>query len=136
MKDAQITARVAGVRDDIVTIRLEADEKGTLFPLVKNEVVYICPIRTPEDGRQEFLQAEVLRVRHGEADVQVFENTRGVAIGDPVRQSGQMLSVTLGPGLLGQVYDGLQSPLEKIATQHGFFLPRGLQVEGIDTQKQ
>ena len=76
MKDAQITARVAGVRDDIVTIRLEADEKGTLFPLVKNEVVYICPIRTPEDGRQEFLQAEVLRVRHGEADVQVFENTR------------------------------------------------------------
>src|SRR5690554_519985 len=136
MKDAQITARVAGVRDDIVTIRLEADEKGKLFPLVKNEVVYICPTRTPDDGRQEFLQAEVLRVRHGEADVQVFENTRGVAIGDPLRQSGQMLSVTLGPGLLGEVYDGLQSPLEQIATQHGFFLPRGLQVEGIDTQKQ
>lgn len=136
MKDAQITARVAGVRDDIVTVRLEADEKGNLFPLVKNEVVYICPARTPTDGRQEFLQAEVLRVRHGEADVQVFENTRGVAIGDPVRQSGQMLSVTLGPGLLGQVYDGLQSPLENIATQHGFFLPRGLQVEALDTQKQ
>ncbi|MBE0505186.1 MAG: V-type ATP synthase subunit A [Marinospirillum sp.] len=136
MKDAQITARVAGVRDDIVTLRLETDEQGQFYPLIKNEVVYICPTRTPADGRQEYLQAEVLRVRHGEADVQVFENTRGVAIGDPVRQSGQMLSVTLGPGLLGQVYDGLQNPLEIIASQHGFFLPRGLQVEGIDSQKQ
>ncbi len=136
MKDVQVTARVTGVRDDIVTLRLERDEQDNCYPLMKNEVVYICPTRTPEDKRQEYLEAEVLRVRYGEADVQVFENTRGVAIGDPVRQSGQMLSVTLGPGLLGQVYDGLQKPLEIIASQHGFFLPRGLKVEGIDSHKQ
>ena len=136
MKDVQVTARVTGVRDDIVTLRLERDEQDNFYPLIKNEVVYICPTRTPEDNRQEYLQAEVLRIRHGQADVQVFESTRGVAIGDPVRQSGQMLSVTLGPGLLGQVYDGLQNPLEIIAGQHGFFLPRGLKVEGIDSQKQ
>lgn len=136
MKDTQITARVAGVRDDIVTLRLETDAQGQFYPLIKNEVVYICPSRIPADGRQEYLQAEVLRIRHGEADVQVFENTRGVSIGDPVRASGQMLSVTLGPGLLGQVYDGLQNPLELIASQHGFFLPRGLQVPGIDPHKQ
>ncbi|WP_417516869.1 V-type ATP synthase subunit A [Marinobacter sp.] len=136
MEELRVTARVTGVRDDIVSLRLERDEHDDFYPMIKNEVVYICPSRIPEDNRQEYLQAEVLRVRHGEADVQVFENTRGVAIGDPVRQSGQMLSVTLGPGLLGQVYDGLQKPLEMIAGQHGFFLPRGLQAESLDSQKQ
>lgn len=133
--DQQITAQVVAVRDDIVTIELGKDEEGVFYPILKNEVVYICPVRTAMDGRQEYLQAEVLRVRHGEADVQVFENTRGVAVGDPVRQSGEMLSVALGPGLLGQVYDGLQNPLEIIASQNGFFLPRGLEVEGIDQQQ-
>ncbi|WP_415882565.1 V-type ATP synthase subunit A [Neptuniibacter sp. QD34_54] len=133
--DQKITAQVVAVRDDIVTVELGKNEEGVFHPILKNEVVYICPLRTATDGRQEYLQAEVLRVRHGEADVQVFENTRGVAVGDPVRQSGDMLSVALGPGLLGQVYDGLQNPLEIIASQNGFFLPRGLEVEGIDQQQ-
>ncbi|MFN3880125.1 MAG: V-type ATP synthase subunit A [Nitrincola lacisaponensis] len=134
MNGMPVTARVAGVRDDIVTIRLMQDDAGEFYPLIKNEVVYICPERRPGDGRQERLQAEVLRVRHGEADVQVFENTRGVAIGDRVEQSHRLLSVALGPGLLGQIYDGLQNPLELIAAQQGSFLPRGLDVEGIDLQ--
>lgn len=133
--DQQFTAQVVAVRDDIVTVELLKDDEGSFFPILKNEVVYICPGRKAQDERQEFLQAEVLRVRHGEADVQVFENTRGVAIGDKVKQSGEMLSVSLGPGLLGQVYDGLQNPLEIIASQHGFFLPRGLEVDGIDQQQ-
>ncbi|MCP4598726.1 V-type ATP synthase subunit A [Neptuniibacter sp.] len=133
--DQQVTAQVVAVRDDIVTVELLKDEDDSFFPILKNEVVYICPRRTALDDRQEYLQAEVLRVRHGEADVQVFENTRGVAVGDAVRQSGNMLSVALGPGLLGQVYDGLQNPLEIIASQHGFFLPRGLEVDGIDQQQ-
>ena len=131
----QFTARVVAVRDDIVTVELLTDDEGVFYPILKNEVVYICPTRKARNERQEYLQAEVLRVRHGEADVQVFENTRGVAIGDPVKQSGEMLSVALGPGLLGQVYDGLQNPLEIIASQQGFFLPRGLEVDGIDQQQ-
>lgn len=135
MSEHNITARVAAVRDDIVTIDLLRDDSGEFAPIIKNEVVYICPLRSEKAGSPEYLQAEVLRVRHGEADVQVFENTRGVAIGDGVIQSGHMLSVELGPGLLGQVYDGLQNPLELIASQHGFFLPRGLQIEGIDNQQ-
>lgn len=130
-----ITAQVVAVRDDIVTIKLLRGDDGDYFPILKNEMVHICPTRLGKGGRQEALQAEVLRVRHGEADVQVFENTRGVAVGDDVTQSGHMLSVTLGPGLLGQVYDGLQNPLEKIASKHGFFLPRGLEVDGIDRQQ-
>lgn len=135
MTDNKITARVKAVRDDIVTIQVLTDAEGNYYPVVKNEVIHICPARLGQDDRQEYLKAEVLRVRHGEADAQVFENTRGVAIGDPVEQTGHMLSVTLGPGLLGQVYDGLQNPLELIASQHGFFLPRGLEVDGIDQQQ-
>lgn len=129
------SARVIGVRDDIVSIRMLKDDEGEFYPITKNEVVLICPQRT-DGARQEKLQAEVLRVRHGEADVQVFETTRGVAVGDAVEQTGQMLSVSLGPGLLGQVYDGLQNPLEVIAGQQGFFLPRGLAVDGIDQQQK
>ena len=132
MNSRQVTAKVKGVRDDIVTIQMLSNAEGAPYPVIKNEVVYICPTRLGVEGRQEFLKAEVLRVRFGEADVQVFESTRGVAIGDPVEQTGRMLSVSLGPGLLGQVYDGLQNPLELIASQHGFFLPRGLEVSGID----
>lgn len=130
-----VTARVTGVHDDIVSIRMLRDAEGDFYPLTKNEVVLICPQRS-ESGRVEKLQAEVLRIRHGEADVQVFEATRGLAIGDAVEQTGQMLSVSLGPGLLGQVYDGLQNPLELIASQHGFFLPKGLAVDGIDQQQK
>jgi V/A-type H+-transporting ATPase subunit A len=126
---------VTGVHDDIVSIRMLRDAEGEFYPLTKNELVLICPQRS-DLGYTEKLQAEVLRVRHGEADAQVFETTRGVAIGDAVEQTGQMLSVALGPGLLGQVYDGLQNPLELIASQHGFFLPRGLAVDGIDQQQK
>lgn len=131
-----ISAIVKVVRDDIVTINLLKDEHGCFYPVIKNELVHICPRRRGDGGRQEYLKAEVLRVRWGEADVQVFENTRGVAIGDPVEQTGNMLSVVLGPGLLGQVYDGLQNPLEVIASGHGYFLPRGLDVSGLDLNKQ
>ncbi|GGB99645.1 V-type ATP synthase alpha chain [Marinobacterium zhoushanense] len=131
----KVTARVSAVHDDIVTIRLLKNGEGEFYPVTKNEVVLICPQRAQADFAEK-LQAEVLRVRYGEADVQVFENTRGVAVGDAVEQSGQMLSVALGPGLLGQVYDGLQNPLELIAGQHGFFLPRGLAVDGIDNQQR
>lgn len=131
-----VTARVIGVRDDIVRIRMLRDEQERHYGLAKNEVVLICPKRSSDHGTVEKLKAEVLRIQGHEADVQVFENTKGVAVGDGVEQTGALLSVTLGPGLLGQVYDGLQNPLELIAGQHGFFLPRGLEVEGIDTQQR
>jgi V/A-type H+-transporting ATPase subunit A len=128
-------ARVVSVQESLATI--EAGWKdGVRRPLMKNEVVFILPRRLPDDGRQERLKAEVLRVRGDTADIQVFEDTRGVAIGDPVEQSGEMLSVLLGPGLLGQVYDGLQTPLDKIALQYGVFLPRGVDVEPLDHQRK
>jgi len=125
--------RVISVQDDIVTI--EAADGGA--PLMKNEVIYICsPPSRGSGGRQERLKAEVLRVRGRTADAQVFESTVGVGLGDPVEQSGRMLSVTLGPGLLGQVYDGLQNPLEKVAAEFGHFLPRGVTLDPLEPNKK
>ncbi|MCK5356218.1 MAG: V-type ATP synthase subunit A, partial [Methyloprofundus sp.] len=66
------------------------------------------------------------------ADAQVYESTAGVAVGDLVEQSSEMLSVELGPGLLGQVYDGLQNPLDKLSSEFGYFLPRGVGFPALD----
>ena len=126
-------ARITAVQDDLVTFKMADSESR---PLVKNEVVYVCPQREGENGRSEKLKAEVLRVRGREADAQVFESTRGVGIGDPVEQTGQLLSVTLGPGLLSQVYDGLQNTLSELASDYGTFLPRGAYVPALDQQKK
>jgi V/A-type H+-transporting ATPase subunit A len=134
--DRRPTAQVIAVQDDLVTIQtLDGDRASRR--IMKNEVVYVCPTRdNPVGPERERLKAEILRVRGRTADAQVFESTAGIGIGDPVEQSGEMLSVTLGPGLLGQVYDGLQNPLEKVAMAHGYFLARGIQLDALDrTQK-
>ncbi|WP_299636702.1 V-type ATP synthase subunit A [uncultured Ruegeria sp.] len=126
------TARVVLVQEGLVQIQANPDASGHPGQLVKNEVVYILPSRSGPWGRQERLKGEVLRVRGDTADVQVYESTDGVAVGDQVEQSGQLLSVELGPGLLGQVFDGLQSPLPKVAAEFGTFLPRGADVAPLD----
>lgn len=130
------TARVVSVQDDLVTIEAFDDSEGKPHRLIKNEVVYILPSRRNERGEQEHLKAEILRVRGKTADAQVYESTAGVGVGDSVAQSGEMLSVTLGPGLLGQVYDGLQNPLEKLAASHGIFLPRGFEAPALDVKQK
>ncbi|MEM7062322.1 MAG: V-type ATP synthase subunit A [Cyanobacteria bacterium P01_B01_bin.77] len=132
MSEMYEPARVVAVQEDIVTIKMVPTDGR---PLTKNEVVYISPQRQSA-GRTEQLKAEVLRVRGYEADAQVFESTRGVGIGDPVVQTGQLLSVSLGPGLLGQVYDGLQNPLDLLAVSYGTFLPRGVDVKALDENKK
>ena len=119
------TARISAVQEDIVRLRLTDPENQRLL---KNEVVYIRPRREPEAR----LKAEVLRVTGDEADAQVYESTGGIALGDVVDQTGQLLSVSLGPGMLGQVYDGLQNPLEALAQGHGTFLPRGVEKPGLE----
>ena len=132
----QVTARVVAVQDDLVQIEAVEDIDGNPAHLVKNEVVYVCPNQVNERGEQEKLKAEVLRVRGRTADAQVYEDTGGVAIGDPVEQSGEMLAVELGPGLLGQVYDGLQSPLHEMAAGYGIFLPRGVANNPLDPKSK
>ena len=82
------------------------------------------------------LLCEVIRVRGHLADLQVFEETRGLRIGDPVDFQDEMLSATLGPGLLGQIYDGLQKPLPQFAKKAGYFLEAGISVPALDTKRK
>ena len=119
------TAVISSIQEDIVRIRLTDPDRQELH---KNEVIYIRPHRAPE----ERLKAEVLRITGAEADAQVYESTGGISLGDPVEQTSQLLSVKLGPGLLTQVYDGLENPLEVLAQGHGVFLPRGVEAPGLD----
>ncbi len=126
-------ARVVGVRDDIVRIEALTGDEGAPHALTKNEVVLIR--LSERDGSLRKLRAEVLRVAGRTADAQVYEDTSSLAIGDLVEGTGALLSVTLGPGLLGQVYDGLQAPLEELAESFGYFLPRGVSVNALDTAK-
>lgn len=118
-------ARVIAVKGPIVSLEAAPGQ-----PLMKNEVAHLLLPRA--EGAPLKLKAEVLRVRGRIADAQVFEDTRGLRVGDAVELSGRLLSVTLGPGLLGQVYDGLQNPLESLARELGFFLPRGVAVPPLD----
>ncbi|MDL1977538.1 MAG: V-type ATP synthase subunit A [Deltaproteobacteria bacterium] len=115
--------RVVAVRESLVTI----EAKGV--PIRKNEVGYVCV-------GEERMMAEVLRIQGRNADMQVFEDTDGVRVGDTVEMSGRLLSVGLGPGLLGQVFDGLQNPLAVMAQKYGFFLPRGVDIVPLDQNKK
>lgn len=126
-------ARVVAVQESLVTIECGL-KNGKPTAMIKNEVVYILPKRT--QNKNERLKGEILRLKGHYADVQVFEDTKGVAVGDPVEQSGELLSVSLGPGLLGKIYDGLQNPLEDIAKIHDVFLPKGVDIPALNQQKK
>ncbi len=82
------------------------------------------------------LMAEVVRIRGTHADMQVFEDTTGLCIGAPVDFSGNLLAVELGPGLLTQVFDGLQNPLPRLAEQCGFFLQRGIYIDALPRDRK
>ena len=76
-------------------------------------------------------RGEVIRISGDAVSMQIYEMTNGIQVGDEVELTGELLSVELGPGLLTQVYDGLQNPLPKLAEQCGFFLERGVYLDPI-----
>ena len=92
------TGKIVGVNGNMVTIEVDGE-------VLMNEVGYVS-VETPDGVKK--LKSEVIRIKGSTADLQVFEMTRGISIGDNVELTQNMLSVTLGPGLLGKVYDGLQ----------------------------
>jgi len=89
-----------------------------------NEVGYVKVADTK-------LKSEVIRIRGEISQLQVFEITKGITVGDEVEFTGDMLSVEVGPGLLGQVYDGLQNPLPQLAKAAGYFLERGVYLDPL-----
>ena len=126
-KNLTADAVVIAIQEGIVHIQQIGQR-----PLVKNEIIYICP----KHQQKEKIMAEILHVKGKAAVAQVFEETSGIAVGDKVLQTGEMLSVTLGPGLLGTIYDGLQNPLVTFGAKYGYFLPRGMREISIDPNKK
>jgi len=114
---ARNSGRVTGVNGNMVTVQFDGD-------VSQNEVGYILL------GEQR-LKSEVIRISGKIASLQVFEMTAGISVGEKVEFTGLMLSVELGPGLLTQIYDGLQNPLPELAQQCGFFLQRGVYLQPI-----
>ncbi|MCS7142703.1 MAG: V-type ATP synthase subunit A [Aigarchaeota archaeon] len=79
---------------------------------------------------------EVIKLTGDVAFIQVYENTSGLTPGEPVTRTGLPLSVTLGPGMIGSVYDGVQRPLDRIAKQVGPFVKRGVTVPSLQVEKR
>jgi len=113
--------RVVGVNGNMLTVEFDTF-------VTQNEVAYAVV----GDKR---LKSEVIRVRGNHADLQVFESTSGLKVGDAVEFTDELLSVELGPGLLTQVYDGLQNPLNQLAEKSGFFLERGVYLPALDANR-
>ncbi len=86
-------------------------------------------------GNQKLI-GEVIEVGAEEFTTQVYEETSGLAPGEPVISTGDSLSVELGPGLLGAIYDGIQRPLPELQEMSGDFISRGLNVDGLDKEKK
>ncbi len=81
------------------------------------------------------LVGEIVKLDSGSALVQVYEDTTGVTPGENVYGTGMPLSVELGPGLIGTIYDGIQRPLERIRLATGTFIERGISIPGLDREK-
>ncbi|HOD84115.1 MAG: V-type ATP synthase alpha chain [Planctomycetes bacterium ADurb.Bin126] len=118
-----MTGRIVAVYGNMVI----AETSGRV---IQNSVAYCCR----DDGAR--LLSEVIRIRGRLADLQVFEETRGLKVGNAVDFEEEMLSVELGPGLLGQIYDGLQNPLPNLAQEAGYFLKPGVYIRALDSDRK
>jgi len=122
MADQMRQGKVIGVNGNMVSAEFETN-------VIQNEVAYII------QGKDR-LKSEVIRIRGRRAELQVYEDTDSIRVGDDVEFSSELLSVDLGPGLLGQVFDGLQNPLPRLAEAHGFFLKRGVYLNALEEEKK
>ena len=116
----QITGRVRRVNGPVIEVMGITDAQ--MFELVR--------------VGQEQLIGELIKLEADSAVVQVYEDTTGIAPGDLVYGSGMQLSVELGPGLVGTIYDGIQRPLEVIRSMSDIYIERGITVPSLDRQRR
>ncbi|KAK4694153.1 V-type H+-transporting ATPase subunit A, partial [Lecanoromycetidae sp. Uapishka_2] len=125
-------AKDGGAVDDFPT--------GTVFsvsgPVVVAEIEGPSMYEICKVGSQELI-GEVIRIEGSRATIQVYEETAGVSVGDPVSRTGKPLSVELGPGLMEKIYDGIQRSLKTIADETGsIYIPRGIALPALDREKK
>lgn len=113
------TAEIYGINGPVIYLK-----GNTGFKM--SEMVYVG---------EENLVGEVISLKKEATTVQVFEETSGLCPGETVTASGDAISVTLGPGILNNIFDGIQRPLSVIAEQSGKYISRGMQVDSLDTEK-
>lgn len=121
-------------------MRLNENNQGTIYGI--NGPV----IRVKGNNRLQMLEmvlvghekliGEVIRVDETEAIVQVYENTVGLRPGEPIISTGKPLSVMLGPGIIGNIFDGIQRPLVTVRETSGEFIHRGLSITQLDLEKK
>ncbi len=85
---------------------------------------------------EQRLMGEIIEMRRDEASIQVYEETGGLGIGEPVYLSGHPLSVELGPGLIESIYDGVQRPLDIIRETAGDLITRGIDIPGLSRDRK
>ncbi len=116
--------------------------------VVRGKVVWISGPAVKADGMSDAkmyetvtvgndrLIGEVIRITGDVAFIQVYESTSGIRPGEPVEGTGKPLSVLLGPGIIGKIYDGIQRPLDEIAKRTGAFIGRGVVTTPVDLKKR
>ncbi len=113
------TERIYGINGPVIYLKGKTDFK-------MSEMVYV--------GEQN-LVGEVIGLTKGRTTIQVYEETTGLKPGDAVTASGDAVSVLLGPGIIHNIFDGIQRPLEEIAKASGKYISRGVNVNSLDTEK-
>ncbi|KAJ5114065.1 hypothetical protein N7456_002599 [Penicillium angulare] len=119
----------------------ETQEHGSIFsvsgPVVVAEHMIGCAMYELCHVGNDLLVGEVIRIEGDKATIQVYEETAGLKVGDPVTRTGKPLSVELGPGLMETIYDGIQRPLRAISDKSGsIYIPRGISVNALDREKK
>ena len=114
------TARIYGINGPLVTIKGETDLK-------MGEMVYVG---------EEKLVGEVIRLNSEMATIQVFEETSGLKPGETIYPTGATLSVTLAPGIITNIFDGIERPLAQIAEKSGAYIDRGFSMDSLDMEKK
>ena len=104
---------------------------GPVVTAIGVEVRMFDLVRVGDEG----LMGEVIELHGDKAIIQVYEDTSGIRPGEPVVNTGNTLSVQLGPGLLTQIYDGIQRPLSALEEKMGVFITRGVDADGLDMEK-
>ncbi|KAK6498761.1 H(+)-transporting V1 sector ATPase subunit A [Arthrobotrys musiformis] len=116
------------------------DRYGSIYsisgPVVVAENMIGCAMYELVRVGHDALMGEVIRIEADKATIQVYEETAGVTVGDPVLRTGKPLSVELGPGLMENIYDGIQRPLKEIQREsQGIYIPRGIDITALDRKK-
>ena len=114
-----ITGKIYGINGPVITIQGNPGYK-------MNEMVYVGEHR---------LVGEVIRLSKEKTTIQVYEETSGLKPGEEVAGAGCAISVKLAPGILNNIFDGIERPLQKIAEKSGAFIPTGAQADALDREK-